>query len=396
MRRQNILKYIRSKGTVSTKELLEVFQIRKATLSEDISALKAQGIPLVTTYGEVCLKQEHAIGYYEPITPATIRQWFILLILTQSRLPLNFKTLRTEYEELLCECSIDTLHKDLQFLQKAGYVSLNTTDFTYTCTNKYHMFITPSMEELDDFCYRYAQKSESHATDLELSRVHRIATILNCGFEDAKLFDKNDTYIVHGKRNRMDSISKELLHQFLSSSYQTHTLSICYLTNKGKEITTDFSVGLIIYSIEKNKIYLLGETPNHKTIISLDSIRYFHNTKGKNTIYNSTTYHKVYQEMFSISVEDPYNVRIRFENQSYILEKVKNLHSNRALSKFYVSDDGNEIIYTDTIRGLGDFSNYLRQFGRSAIVDEPLILREQMIHSSKMLIENYRKEFQYE
>lgn len=395
-RRQNILKYIQDKGTVSTKDLLEIFQIHKATLSEDLSALKSQGVPLETSYGTVCLNPNQSVGYYEKITVATMRHWFILLILSQSRLPLNFETIRAQYINLAFDCSIDTLHKDLQFLQKQGYVILNPTNFTYLCTKKFPTFISPSMEELDDFCYQYVQRSESHPVDLELTRVHKIATILNCGFEDANVYDKNDTYIVHGKRNLIDSASKDLLNRFLLSSYKSNILSICYTTNKGRLLSADFSVGLIVYSIEKNKIYLLGETPRHRTVIPLDSIKKFEDTERKNTIYNSALYHQIYQEMFSISVEDPYNVRIRFANQSFIFEKIKNLHSNRSLSTFCLSDDGTEIIYTDTIRGISDFSNYLRQFGRSVIVDEPLSLREQMIQSAEMIIANYRKEFHYE
>ena len=201
---------------------------------------------------------------------------------------------------------------------------------------------------------------------------------------------------MHGKRNLIDSASKDLLNHFLLSSYKTNILSICYTTNKDHQLTTDFAVGLIVYSIEKNKLYLLGETPGHRTIIPLDSIIKFQNTEHKNTIFNSSLYHQIYHEMFSISVEKPYDVRVRFANQPFIFEKVKNLHKNRSLSTFYLSDDSTEIIYTDTIRGISDFSNYLRQFGRSVIVDEPPMLREQMIHSAEMIITNYRKEFQYE
>ena len=396
IRRQKILEFIQNKETVSTKELLEAFQIKKATLSEDIAALKSQGIPLETSYGTVSLNAGHSANYYEKITFATIRHWVILLIMSRSRLSLNFETLYTEYEKLTGDCSIDTLHKDLQYLQKEGYIFLNSNNFTYSSTGKYHTFISPSMEELDNFCYHYAQKTESHPIDLELSRVHKIATILNCGFEDSGVFEKNDTYIVHGKRNLLDSNSRDLLDRFLASSHQTNILSIRYITNKGKEITCDFSVGLIVYSIEKNKLYLLGETSCHRTVIALDSIQEWTATGKANLIYASSLYYQIYQEMFAISVEDPCPVRVRFINQPFIYEKVKNLHTNRSLSTFQLSDDNSEIVYTDTIRGLSDFSTYLRQFGRSVIVDEPQTLREQMIHSAEMIIANYKEEFHYE
>ena len=56
IRRQNILKFISDNKTVSTSQIMEHFNIRKATLSEDITALKSQGAPLVTTRGFVSIE----------------------------------------------------------------------------------------------------------------------------------------------------------------------------------------------------------------------------------------------------------------------------------------------------------------------------------------------------
>ena len=53
---------------------------------------------------------------------------------------------------------------------------------------------------------------------------------------------------------------------------------------------------------------------------------------------------------------------------------------------------GNEIVFTDTVRGKGDLARYLRRFGRSAIVEEPAELRAEMISASRKILQLYEAE----
>lgn len=396
-RRKKLFDYIKEKEHVSTKELLEHFKIRKATLSEDIAALKEQGIPLVTTRGFVGMEKEtDSNGYYETITASTIRCWLILLILSKAEAPMKFRAIQQAYSEINELYSVDTLHKDLQSLQEMGYLSFNTYTYCYHLTNRYYSYITPSLEALDDFCYIYSQHKEANPTDLELERLHEIAVILDSGFEDSNSFQTNDTYLIHGKRNQLSKETRNQLHTLLCMDYSDYQLNICYLTNTNKQRSALFSIGLIVYSVEKNRMYLLGETPAYKTIIPVDSIVSISMTTERNHIYKSEEYQSIFQEMFSISVDEPEVVKIAFANEKFIYDKVRTLHSRRPASTMTLSQDQTQILYTDIIRGIPDFSNYLRQFGRGAVVLEPENLRQQMIYSAQKIIEAYREEFHYE
>lgn len=397
-RRQKLLNYISEKGTVSTKELLEVFDIKKATLSEDISALKKQGIPLDTPRGYLRLDSHELddFAYYDKITPAIIRQWIIMLILSQASKPINFQLIEERYIEITGDCSIDTLHKDLQHLKEQHYIVQNTKNYCYRITEKFFSFIAPSLEQLDNFCYEYAQKADSTPINKQLTRIHRIATILDCGYEDKDIYTKNDNYLAHGKSNLLSKEQLNQLNLVLSTSYQTNCLNIYYRTNQNYEINKIVAIGLIVYSIEKNQIYILGKNDAQNIIISISSIIECVEVAENNLHFNSLEFRNIFDEMFSVSVEESVPVRVRFANLPFIREKIQNLHRKRPLSKMFFSSDETEIIYTDTIRGLTDFAITLRQFGRGVIVDEPASLRQQMIASAEKIIELYQKEFHYE
>lgn len=389
-RRQNILDYIIEKQTVSTKELLEVFKIKKATLSEDIAALKGQGIPLETPRGYIKLSQSEVL-FYEKITPAIIRQWLILLILSQAERPLKFQNIADNYISITGECSIDTLHKDLQTLKEQQYVTTNNKTYQYYVTEKFYSFISPDLEALDNFCYEYAQRANSNPTNNQLSRVHKIASILDCGYEDADIYTKNDTYLAHGKSNQLSKEQEATLNKILSTSYQSKCIAIRYRTRKGFETTKTVEIGLIVYSIEKNQLYLLCKQNERNTIIPINAIVECSETDVPNLHFRSKEFKSIFEEMYSISVDEPTFVRVRFSNKHFIYEKVRNLHRKRPVSQMTISENGAEIIYTDTIRGLADFSSSLRQFGRSVIVDEPEVLRLQMITSTEEIIKRYQE-----
>jgi biotin operon repressor len=212
IRRQNILKFISDNKTVSTSQIMEHFNIRKATLSEDITALKSQGVPLITTRGFVSIEDnKSSANYYEKISNSTIRQWLILFILSQSNKPITFKTIQEEYQNYnYGYCSTDSLHKDLQTLQANNYIHYSDNNHTYKLTNKYNHYITPLLDSLEPFCDKYVAQIESTPNALELKRFHDTAQIMLFGFEDDDAYQPNENYIVHGKRNLLDEATKSL------------------------------------------------------------------------------------------------------------------------------------------------------------------------------------------
>lgn len=396
-RRKNLLAYITEHGSVSTRELQEVFQIKKATLSEDITALKAQGIPLQTPRGFVTIETtDTTSAYYEAITDSTIRQWLILLILSQHKQAMTFQALFNNYEEHNGEyCSADTLHKDLQALQQNEYIRYNATNHSYQLT-AYNRYIMPNSDELEPFCYKYAQQQEAHSSDLELKRFHRTAVILLCGFEEKDSYKPSQNYMVHGKRSILDATSQHGFEKLCEHPYDTKVLNIRFQTRKGDRLSINLAIGLIVYSVEKNRLYLLGESSSGRTIIPIDSIIEYRVTEEKNPVFLSRQYQDIFREMFSLSVDDAVAVRVRFDNYPFVRDKINQLHKQRPNSRMEASEDTSTFIYTDQIRGVQDFSSYLRQFGKSAVVEEPDSLREQMLHSAEEVIAKYKEVHHYE
>ena len=128
----------------------------------------------------------------------------------------------------------------------------------------------------------------------------------------------------------------------------------------------------------------------------LDTIKEYKTTKKRNSIYNSAEYMDIYNEMFSLSVDELESVEVIFDNQDYIRNKINVLKSRRPQSKMTLCEDTDTIIYTDKLRGLGDFASYIREFGRGALVTKPESLRKQMLDSAEKIINNYKEVHHFE
>ena len=397
-RRQAILEFITKNQTVVTKQILDSFNIKKATLSEDITALKSQGAPIITTRGFVSIDEDMpSTEYYEKISNSTIRHWLILYILSQNLKPLTFDAIKYKYEEYNYNyCSIDTLHKDLQALQSSNYIHYSDKKHTYKLTNKYNHYITPSLNNLEPFCEKFASQIESNANSLELKRFHDTAKIMLCGFEEGDLYQPNKKYIVHGKRNILDEATKKAYEKLNLYPYEARKLDITYDSRDGIITAQDFSVGVVIYSIEKNRMYLLGEMPDKKIIIAIDTIKEYQTTKKQNTIYNSAEYIDIFNEMFSLSVEDLESVEVIFDNRDHIKNKINVLKNKRPHSKIIACDDNDTFIYTDKLRGISDFASYIREFGRGALITKPVALHTQMLESAEKIINTYKEVHHFE
>lgn len=156
--------------------------------------------------------------------------------------------------------------------------------------------------------------------------------------------------------------------------FDRRVLSVRYRAKNGI-LTILFSTGLIVYSVEKNRMYLLGrshvQNTERLTIINLDTVIDIRETDLPNTHYQTQEFRKIYTEMFSISIEPLTHVRVRFQNLPHIEAKLKILSLHRkATCRFAYT--GDYILYEDDLRGINDFRNYLRSFGHHYTLLEPL------------------------
>lgn len=410
-RRNQILTYLRNHETVHRTKLMEQFSITKATLSTDLKALKALGNPIETVS---CGVIRLAIPNKKPfesisespsdcireilatISGKTIRQWLILYLLNQSTVPLSRNRLERKYSTIVLgdENSPAFLHcafqKALHALVESGFVEYlrhnnERPHDTYRLSTQAPVIWTINSTVLEQFYEKQILYHQTTPVQLTFKNFERkVDFFVNNGISQSET-----PYYTHGRSNLLPVEEKQILIQLQMQPYQTNQLHVCFRSGKEDVESVLFCTGLCVYSMDKNHFYLLGETSGKKIILRMDRILSFKPTEETNYIYRSQEYQQIYNEMFSISIDDPVHVRIRFQRIYWIEKKVELLKSMR--KKATLTSTEKELVYEDTIRGLQDFAGYLRRFGRSVIVDEPADLKEKMIFSAQRTISRYEE-----
>ncbi len=391
-RRQEIIDFIKENGPVKSGVICAALSLSRSSLSDDINAINAQT--------SVLTSPKRGYYAYDPEAESTlpngilrgkldsvhIRQWYILALLCTA--PRSFESLLEELQSESLRCGESTLHADLKALQDKGFVTSSSEDGVYLYYS--YMLYPASREELSRY-YSQKKKMDSGSRIL-ISTYNTIEKKIAHSIPD-RTFDVKKSYARHtGKQNTLSAVQLELLEQFQRFPYTTHALSIPYVTNTGKHLTCSFSSGLIIYSVETSRIYLLGKDKKKKnTIIALDRIQMdrIEVQNSHNYCYKNPEFYRIEEEMFSLSVEEPVTVRVRFENVPFVASKIEHLHKMRKYSKLELINNDSEILYTDTLRGVPDFARYLRRFGHHALAEEPKELKDMMLYTSRKVIDLY-------
>ena len=134
---------------------------------------------------------------------------------------------------------------------------------------------------------------------------------------------------------------------------------------------------------------MIGERENRPYVIHYTSIKDIKTTEYVNTIFQNEFYKKVTESMFCISVDEPVHVKVEFENLFQIKDKLSKLLVNRPNATLVVS--GEVLVYEDDISGLNDFARYLRRFGYSCKVIEPVELKDKMLESAERILDAYAR-----
>ena len=406
-RRKEIIQLLRDNKKMKTDELVNTLGVSQSRLSEDIKALRKEGFHITTKNGYRELIEDSEDSQeetYEELDHETIRKFLLQQILcqnerkngmTRAELAADFESLYRDYIE---DSSADkkkkvssNLNRDINkvnFKKKKRKKS----DLLYPDENL-PMLRRMAKADMLDFCDCYSLYREGTPVK-GLNGIYSLLKYLLYGddWDEEEENAGDSTYIVHGKRNRRDENALNCLHKILSEPYKFFALRISYITHKGHQKKLTLSVAYIIYVVDKNRWYLMGEDEIKPVIVPLDAIIEIACTERENKIYHHEKYKKIAEEMLSISLEDSKKIIVHFENQPFIKEKIEMLHQKRIHSSTILClEDDSELIYEDTIRGFKDFLPFLRQYGSSAIVEEPKKMRNAMINSAKKMIQNYEE-----
>lgn len=207
------------------------------------------------------------------------------------------------------------------------------------------------------------------------------------------MFSDSTEYIIVGNRINNNPHVIEKLQVLSVIPYDRYAIKI---NLKGKPIW--ILAGLVVYAVDKDKLYLIGKVKKEKyRIIDIEDIsgEIEVDEKRPNNLFQSEEYIQLSRDMFSVSAEPKEHVVVEVKDFGSLRRKFETLcyHRNNAVIK---EKDSETFIYEDDIRGMSDFSKYLRRYGRSVKVIAPESLKKMMLDDITRMEKRYREEGLYE
>ena len=398
-RREEILRYLKERGQCSREELMEKFGISMRTVKEDIALLREQirmrGFDISSRKGQYELvgapedpqfSLDLSLDYYETANAKTVRKLEILHMLEENTGSMSLteilkymeryhedglsndrKTIRSTLEEMCGERLLEQKGHRF-FLSVQAPVQLKVTD-----TEAYDIL------DLLETC------SKDHPYAGILEQVRRKMTVAILGSPEAD--EHFDSYYAYQKSFVNSSRLRELLAQLNRFPFEKKILEIRYRSAAGKEAKMSYAVGNVVYSVDKDQLYLLGEANGKKKILIVPNILEIKTLDRENKIFQNAFYTEIVDRMFSVSLDPAEYVKVAFDKELFILEKLDRLRFNRPQAT--ITQTGEELIYEDEVSGLPDFANYLRCYGYHCRVLEPPSLRSMMLQSAQRLLASY-------
>lgn len=393
-RRQEILEYIRKNQPVQGSQIQKSLGMPRSSFSDDIRRLISENLVISERRGVYRIHPDaEDREIHQKIEHGLLRQWLILALLSE------YSHTAAELSDLLAKygfgCGVATLYSDLD--------TLHSHHLIFREGNSGLGSNALMVLDFSGLAHSLPEKSAGGAA----SRIHmpgKNSLNKKIEFFRGEPAESDSSAAVSGKINIVSKDVVKQLHFLEKYDYRHHRIRVVYRTWHGEEINEALYLGLIVYSVETNRLYLFGKNENRLfSIIRLDSIdpqktdaanaERSDATPPINTCYGSGEFMKIFRQMLNISSEEPKKVKIRFANVSYVREKVERLQMLRKpTASLTVSEDRKELIYADTIRGLEDFARYLRSFGCFACVEEPKELRERMLTTAERILAVYSED----
>ena len=224
--------------------------------------------------------------------------------------------------------------------------------------------------------------------------------------------DKDDSsYVLLGRVYSVLNRIRELLAVLGTVDYINKLIHISY-KGKGEElIECVIATGAIVYSVEKDKLYLIGErrgSGSDRTsgkgkkgltvFLDVEKITEAREEKGRNRIYRSRSVMMLYHRMFSaenslLNERNEMNEKIciEFEDDPFIRGRLENLCIYRKESGAKLERTESKLIYSDNIVGLDDFFRFLRQFTGKYEVLNSKRLEKKRVDSLHSMLKAYRE-----
>lgn len=387
-----LLEALQNKESLSIADIMKLLDCNRQSAYNYINYLEDNGITLEKelrknkTYISVpkdAFDENNAISFL-PVTGRILYKYDIIKTLYNGPADAHILLENGVSESYLYKLLAEML-KNKEIKKEGNLYFLNTETISAT--------LSLTDTEMGKVAQNLSHIPKGHPYYEQLSSIHEKInlTLGNIDSNDLHL----DHYIIFGRKHfTFDVIQKEL-KKLEKIDYPHKVLRVHYLTNAGIERSCLFATGMVVYTLEKDTLYLMGKNysteKKYNMLIRLNQITYIEATTQEHTHFNSMEFQDIYNTMFSISVDEPVNVVVEFKNIFNIKKKLMQLCSQRPTAK-RLRFVGDNIIYRDTIRGLSDFANYLRRFGRGCKVIEPQELKDMMTFSVERSLQRYLEE----
>ena len=411
-------------GTDIRNEICGKFgkEISKATLSSDMKALALEGYEIAAdTEGYRLLNPEFKspdpeTAGFEPVTRDTVAQWIIMVILSGNRDKyMSARDIYNEYINLTEVISMNKLKKLLDGLVDMKFISRHTRDEVWEAgqsiaedsgksNNKLFYHICDSApvisfidkEAVMDFNAYYHDGGYAEELGDTLRTINeKIAAVCPEIYEET-----SGVYKSTGRRNDIPEESEQKLESMLRLPFQNYALDIKYL-EKEKSKDYIFKTALIIFNVETNTFYLLGEVRiKGKWIrrnLKLSAVTQMSvNESIRNDICESKKYREIFSKMWSAAPDEPCDVEVLFEDSRDIRDEIRMLRQARNDTATVTFQDNGWIRYRDRIMGTHDFLRFVRSMGDAAVILKPEKSRKHLTDKTKEMIDGYREILGYE
>lgn len=399
---------------LSIKEITELLACSRKSAYNYINGLRQNGCVFHTriyqnqTLYSLEKAESHAspLLSYHPLTADTLRKYMIIQTLQKG--PISQKNFHKQFmltsENIECDRNGYPLdigqtrfYSLVRQLRDSGDIVFNQEEGRYYLTDAHIPFILSlDADSLFDMHDKLSCISPGHPCYKQLHSIYqKEELLLGNPNEDMPYYDH---YLIYGRSHQYSDRIRQQLDLLEQYDYRHKLLEISYQSQKGTCTSTLFATGIIVCSLEKDSLYLLGKmvaskqncTNSRCIIIKMDRIQSITCTEETHSCYHDEYFQSVFDTMFSVSTEPPVPVKVEFD--ASLKQKFYRLHSQRKASSITKNSQNNTFIYTDSISGLFDFANYLRQFGQYVKVLEPVKLKKIMARTVTRSLDRYNEE----
>ena len=273
---------------------------------------------------------------------------------------------------------------------RAYELGINAPRFVRWATGKFG--------EVNSFFYEATDRMSEYNEE-QGSSVSKVLAKMQVHF-NGMIDEQSSCYI---KRERLDdeeSALEQIKAKLVRYSYMTKALEISYTSVKGFPVTESVKVAMLVFAKSTNKLYIVGESIESSMIlyIPVQQITDIAELDVKNDLYGSKQYTDLLKYMFGAAgmehIDDAIDVEVEFKIFGNVVNKLEKLVESRnrygVNAKLIYNED--TVTYIDKINSIYDIMAYLRSFGSSCTIIRPLELRDKMVESANMVLEQYRKE----